>query len=352
MADSTLYLMHGSSEMSFPRSEKYQKAETKAPERYVSRSKEDKHKLLYNEKPIERKKYVDDWNEKDRRYSREKFIENFAYEEYDREYRDPPMPRARQNVRQNDWQKKMVRQDSGIERYSDKMSRSTEYLLEDRKRIGLRQRSPSPIDNETPRERFKDAKEKFLLLEKERLEEQERLRKEAPISPTRKERHFISRHARYEKYFDDDDDKPEPAPRSLQHERYQKESSSERYRNDKYDPKRRSMFCLLEEEHKKNSTEIARELKRRSYMENNNYEEDFYRSKKIDGYHPKMPELDQDELKYIQSQKTRAAGYRHSYAEPKLKLEKSKKIFPDVLQRTNSSVSNSGRVGLASIHPY
>lgn len=35
-----------------------------------------------------------------------------------------------------------------------------------------RQRSPSPPD--TPRERFNDAKEKFLLLERERLEEQER----------------------------------------------------------------------------------------------------------------------------------------------------------------------------------
>lgn len=36
---------------------------------------------------------------------------------------------------------------------------------------------------------------------------------------------------------------------------------------EKYDPKRRSMFSLIEEEHKKNSNEIAKELKRRSYVE-------------------------------------------------------------------------------------
>lgn len=41
-----------------------------------------------------------------------------------------------------------------------------------------------------------------------------------------------------------------------------------RFRNmEKYDPKRRSMFSLIEEEHKKNSNEIAKELKRRSYVE-------------------------------------------------------------------------------------
>ncbi|KAF5304203.1 hypothetical protein FQR65_LT08010 [Abscondita terminalis] len=313
LTESTLYLMHPTP---------YQKSESKTPKHYPRH--EDKQKFLYNEKPpsksLERQKFVedrrlkdryDDWNDRDRRYSREKFIENFAYEEengfYDGECREAP---------RSDWERKMP----SIERYS----RSTEYLVEDRKRVNLRQRSPSPTDNETPRERFKDAKEKFLLLEKERLDE----RKEAPISPTH--------------------DKPEPAPRSLQHERYQKESSAERYRGDKYDPKRRSMFCLLEEEHKKNLTEIARELKHRSYMENHNYEDDFYRNK--DAYHP---ELDQEDMKYLRAQKSKnSAGYRHSYAEPKLKLEKSKKVFPDMLQRTNSSVSNSGRVGLASIHPY
>jgi len=45
-----------------------------------------------------------------------------------------------------------------------------------RKPVEVRQRTPSPnrltTAKETPRERFKDAKEKFLMLEKERIEEQ------------------------------------------------------------------------------------------------------------------------------------------------------------------------------------
>lgn len=51
------------------------------------------------------------------------------------------------------------------------------------------------MDNVSPRDRFKDAKEKFLLLERERIEEQERMRKntESPISPTRNDRHFARR---------------------------------------------------------------------------------------------------------------------------------------------------------------
>lgn len=38
-----------------------------------------------------------------------------------------------------------------------------------------RQRSPSPTEIASPKERFKDAKEKFLLLERERIEEQEKM---------------------------------------------------------------------------------------------------------------------------------------------------------------------------------
>lgn len=44
-----------------------------------------------------------------------------------------------------------------------------------RKPVEVRQRTPSPNRSpvkETPRERFKDAKEKFLMLEKERIDEQ------------------------------------------------------------------------------------------------------------------------------------------------------------------------------------
>lgn len=61
--------------------------------------------------------------------------------------------------------------------------------------------------------------------------------------------------------------------------------------------------------------------------------------------------------KFIKNQKMKpnGAGYRHSYVEPKLRIEpkSGKKGFNnEILHRTNSSVSNSGRVGIASIHPY
>lgn len=70
----------------------------------------------------------------------------------------------------------------------------------------------------------------------------------------------------------------------------------------------------------------------------------------------KVAELKYDP-KFTKNQKLKpnGAGYRHSYVEPKLRVEQQKsekKGFNDILHRTNSSVSNSGRVGIASIHPY
>lgn len=126
------------------------------------------------------------------------------------------------------------------------------------------------------------------------------------------------------------------------------------------------MFNLIEEEHKKNSNEIAKELKRRSYMEQNTYDEEFlkesdYPLPEREPYHFSKPSLGdilkRNEVKYdpkfTKNQKSKnSAGYRHSYAEPKLRVEKSKKYQPEILHRTNSSVSNTGRVGIASVHPY
>lgn len=375
------------------------------------------------------------------RHSKEESYQNkYNYDEpkyfqEPRVYKEPPVPKVRQKLNEdsryhssdknskqrilmeeikcyND--KKMPRPQMGSIHSSDRESKPSErssrskyshddYLVDPdmRKRPEHRQRSPSPVDNITPRDRFKDAKEKFLLMEKERIEEQERVRKEIPISPVRKERHFMKRHEsmaypsakdrfdRYEKYdgkdkerYYEDNVKPEPAPRNLVHDnvRYRKDIPMDRYRNvDKYDPKRRSMFSLIEEEHRKNSNEIAKELKRRSYMENNNYEEDFYRERDRERAYTELPESDRyssierdryhyskstieldkvGEMKYdpkfLKNQKVKnAVGYRHSYAEPKLKLEKnSKKHYPEMLHRTNSTVSNSGRVGIASVHPY
>ncbi|XP_018334788.1 uncharacterized protein LOC108743699 [Agrilus planipennis] len=277
------------------------------------------------------------------------------------------------------------------------------------KRPELRQRTPSPLENVSPKDRFKDAKEKFLLMEKERLE-QERIRGvvEPPISPTRRDRggyckdevptsptkrynHFEMQEK--EKYFGSDrydcEDVifPKPAPRKhAPHQevgvRRSAEAPVERYRMaDKYDPKRRSMFNLTEEEHRRTCNEIAKELKRKSYMDYNNgpvtYDEEVFRE--ADRAFHELPEserytrLDQqqfsrssadlDRLGEIKSQinhdsrflKNQKGKNRHSYAEPKLRTDRNninRKQYPEMVQRTNSSLSNNGRVGLASVHPY
>lgn len=46
-------------------------------------------------------------------------------------------------------------------------------------------------------------------------------------------------------------------------------------------------------------------------------------------------------------------GYRHSYVEPKMKIEPKKKNMADLLHRTNSTAGYMPpRVGIASVHPY
>lgn len=172
--------------------------------------------------------------------------------------------------------------------------RSDDYFDEpttiNRRQAQYRQRSPSPEEAKvSPRDRFKDAKEKFLLMERERLE-QERKRPEPPISPVQRDKTFLKRHESMaytskekssfeDRYYDDrrsEEHRPKPAPRNLPEEvRYRRDVQMDRYRGtDKMDPKRRSMFSLIEEEHRKNSNEIAKELKRRSYLETTHYDDE------------------------------------------------------------------------------
>ncbi|CAG9767843.1 unnamed protein product [Ceutorhynchus assimilis] len=274
----------------------------------------------------------------------------------------------------------------------------------------FRQRSPSPDDVKAPRDRFKDAKEKFLLMEKDRLE-QERRQPEPPISPTihRDKIHFIKRHQsmaypskehirnKYEDRYSNERNNefseeicPKPAPRYSSEEVRYRNKSREGFRNtDKYDPKRRSMFSLIEEEHKKNSNEIAKELKRRSYVEfgQNTFEDEvtsfnrsderdirssrrFQELSEADRYNhimndsspsksahniDKMAQIKYDPkfVKNPQKSFKSVPGYRHSYAEPKMKIEPKKKIIGDMLHRNNSSIGYMPpRVGIAGIHPY
>jgi hypothetical protein len=258
------------------------------------------------------------------------------YQDSPRTYKEPPVPKTRQ---------KYVAEDKYYDRkekYIPDDSRYYEPRPKSASQIRARQRSPSPEDNKTsPRDRFKDAKEKFLSMEKERISH----RPEPPISPVTKDKPFIKRH----ESMMYGENRPKPAPRNVPEEVRYREVPLGRYRNEKYDPKRRSMFSLIEEEHKKNSNEIARELKRRSYMDN----EEIVDSRETNYHFSKSTvELDQvgEMNKYSKNQKN-SAGYRHSYAEPKLRLEKAGKKHYEMLHRTNS-VTNNGRVGIASVNPY
>ncbi|KAH1018260.1 hypothetical protein HUJ05_006065 [Dendroctonus ponderosae] len=265
-----------------------------------------------------------------------------------------------------------------------------------RRQPQYRQRSPTPDEIKAPRDRFKDAKEKFLLMEKERLEH-ERRNPEPPISPTiqRDKIHFVKRHqsmaypskdhlrSKFDDRYSNDrheftaETRPTPAPRYSEEVRYRQKDRDGLRSADKYDPKRRSMFSLIEEEHKKNSSEIAKELKRRSYIEfgqqgfeDEDCEERDLRSSR---HYQDLPEADRynsllmesvsksNEQKYDakfaknpQRDFKGVPGYRHSYAEPKLKMEQKKKTTTaDMLHRTNSTVGYlPPRVGIASMHPY
>lgn len=125
--------------------------------------------------PKTRQKYS---NEEDAKYYKEPTTKSRCIPDDPRYYTEPeakPRPSSKSS-------------DKGFRSERDSKSvRSQEYYEEStvsRKNPQLRQRSPSPEDVKAPRDRFKDAKEKFLLMEKERLEK-ERRRPEPPISPVR-----------------------------------------------------------------------------------------------------------------------------------------------------------------------
>ncbi|XP_030754869.1 trichohyalin isoform X1 [Sitophilus oryzae] len=360
--------------------------------------------------------------------TRQKFLDK---EDSGKSYRDNKESREiRAKVNSNDsryYESKSLQRNRDYERDYNNDSKQgyryeakPEYFENSTNSINRRQpqfRQRSPPDEEikvplqAPKDRFMDAKEKFLLMEKERLE-QERRRPEPPISPTiQKDKiHFIKRHQsmaytskdhlrnNYEDRFSNErrdfseDISPKPAPRQVSEEvryRNHRDKDVDRYRNtDKYDPKRRSMFSLIEEEHKKNSNEIAKELKRRSYMDVGHHaledqKESFRRSEEREvrssRHYQDLPEAerygsslvdnfsksthnldkmsdskyDQKFIKNPQKMMKSVPGYRHSYAEPKIRIEPRKKNVSDMLHRTNSSVGYmQPRVGIASIHPY
>jgi hypothetical protein len=213
-----------------------------------------------------------------------------------------------------------------------------------------RQRSPSPM---SPRERFRDAKEKFHALERERLDELqgalERRRQETAAANvaaviTNNSRRLITRrstsedevrggryHAVPTKTVDVDDfeeEEPMPIGRS-----------------------RRSMYESTEEERRRHSHELAREFKRKSYHQTttNGYQEL--------AAHERYPGLDKDTARLQHHYEGSGARYRHSYAEPELpgqqyyKQSQHRRLGPSH-SNAGSSIASTGRLGMAALHPY
>lgn len=115
------------------------------------------------------------------------------------------------------------------------------------------------------------------------------------------------------------------------------------------------MYSLIEEEHRRSSHDIAKELKRRSYMErsydDSGYERDHSYRESSEPARSKSG-YDQENIPSRRHQLV-SDGYLRGFDESKVRMEKQmNNRFSDVLHRTTSSLSNNSRVGIASVHPY
>lgn len=129
-----------------------------------------------------------------------------------------------------------------------------------------------------------------------------------------------------------------------------------RVQYDSNEKKRLSMYESLEDERRRNSNELAKEFKRRSFQDHGlnvdmmcsngiNYQE-------LDD-RERYPGLDRESARIHPDEEgaTTSPRYRHSYAEPFHHYQQPAQPHHEMLHRTNSSLS-SGRVGIAAIHPY
>ncbi|KAG8296505.1 hypothetical protein J6590_055152 [Homalodisca vitripennis] len=163
---------------------------------------------------------------------------------------------------------------------------------------------------------------------------------------------------------------PRPSPR---HQRYPTPNSEDEddhdYRNvmhsdmrnypqrvyDNNDKKRRSMYESIEDERRRNSNELAKEFKRRSFQDHGPTMEicanslDYQELDERERY----PGLDRETARVHPADEVQTSSprYRHSYAEPFHQYQPTLQPHHEMLHHTNSSLS-SGRVGMAAIHPY
>lgn len=130
---------------------------------------------------------------------------------------------------------------------------------------------------------------------------------------------------------------------------------SPRVHYDANDKKRMVMYETLEDERRRNSNELAKEFKRRSFQDRPGLNVEMTCNNGTDyqelDNRERYPGLDRESARIHQEEDTATAGrYRHSYAEP-FQQYRQPSQHHEMLHRTNSSLS-SGRVGIAAIHPY
>lgn len=118
--------------------------------------------------------------------------------------------------------------------------------------------------------------------------------------------------------------------------------------------KRRSIYESIEDERRRNSHELAKEFKRRSFQEPGPNMDSGLGYQELDE-RERYPGLDRETARVHPADEstapTTSPRYRHSYAEPFHQYKQAGQPPHEMLHRTNSSLS-SGRIGMAAIHPY
>lgn len=139
--------------------------------------------------------------------------------------------------------------------------------------------------------------------------------------------------------------------RAMMHQDHRNFASRSQFENDM---KRRSAYESIVDEQRRNSHELAKEFKRRSFQEPGPNMDNGLGYQELDE-RERYPGLDRETARVRPTDEsavpTTSPRYRHSYAEPFHQFKPAGQPTHEMLHRTNSSLS-SGRIGMASIHPY
>lgn len=241
----------------------------------------------------------------------------------------------------------------------------------------------------SPRERFRDAKEKFHALERERLDELqgqlERRRQETAAANVAAAITNVSRRPAPRRSTSEDELRGGGRYRAIPTRTVNNNNSDVDEFDEPPQPtqirSRRSMYENVEEERRRNSHELAKEFKRKSYHppgyqelaahERSSHHPQGYqelpaherKSHHPPGYqelaaHERYPGLDKESarLQHHYVHETNNARYRHSYAEPEVMgqqyyKQQHRRLGPSH-SNAGSSITSSARLGIAALHPY